>query len=203
MPRLIPERIRAARRHEMPPEIGATPGVTPAPGGPRKIRRAQAPHQRRRELQVGLDEGDVAHRLEVVDARYRQHRAHQAGRHPAALAAPVAAQHHRGQVTTGRVTGYHDARRVTAELRDVAPGPQQRLHHLQRDRVDTHRRAQRVVREHHRSPGVDEGGCHEGQVSLVQRAPPAAVDEDQHGGSGLARGEDIERFCCARAVGKV
>ena len=69
--------------------------------------------------------------------------------------------------------------------------------------LDRHRRAQRVVRQHDHRAGVDEGRRDEGLVALVERAPVAAVDVDEHRRAGALAAEDVEPLARRAAVGDV
>ena len=117
---------------------------------PREKRRAQPLHRRRRQAQVVLQERRVADRLQIEQARDRQRArapARAAGRRPRPSSGSSAASPPGGRRPNGR------PRRCGCGsppcTRGIAPGPGQRARHLQRDGLDRHRRAQRVVGHHH------------------------------------------------------
>jgi hypothetical protein len=145
---------------------------------------------------------------QVVQARDRQRIAHQPSGQVRRHRLPVAGQQHRGQMPARRVTGHGDARGITAIGGDMAPCPGQGPHHLQHDRRDRHRGdlgagAQRVVGQHHASAALDERRRHEGMIALVERAPPTAVDEEEHRRVGRGAGEDVEGLARCIAIADV
>ena len=145
----------------------------------------------------------MAQRLELENAGDRQRRRHQLCRQIASDCLPVAAEQHRGQMTARRMARDDDAFRVPTVELSVSIDPRQRLHHLQRDGVDADSRAQRVVRQDDHRTGVNERRRDEGQIALVERSPPAAVDENEDRRVGAGRREDVERLVGPVAVRNV
>ena len=120
-----------------------------------------------------------------------------AGR-PGVDAGPVGGEHHRREMAAGRMPGDDDPRRVAAMRGGVAPDPGQRRPLLAHDLVDARRRAERVVRHDHQGAGGDEGRGDERGVALVERAPVAAVDVDQHRRARRGGREQVEPLCRGR-----
>jgi hypothetical protein len=75
----------------------------------------------------------------------------------------------------------------------MAPDPGERRALLAHDLVDARRRAERVVRHHDQGAGGDERRRDERGVALVERAPVAAVDVDQHRRRGVGVGKRSSR----------
>ena len=71
------------------------------------------------------------------------------------------------------------------------------------DGVDADSRAQRVIRQDDHRTGVNERRRDEGQIALVERSPPAAVDENEDRRVGAGRREDVERLVGPVAVRNV
>ena len=164
---------------------------------------AEPARQSSGQVQIGLQERRLADRLEVVDARHRQRALHQLRRQIGCDRLPIAAQQHARQVPAGRVAGHDNAPRVAAVQRRIAVSPGHRLHQLHDDCIDAHARAKRVIGQHHQRTGPCVDRRDERQVALVERAPPAAVNEKQHRRVGAGGGKDIQRLTRPGSVGHV
>ena len=104
-------------------------------------------------------------------------------------------------MTACRVTRHDDALRITPVFGSVAMHPGQRLHGLQHDVFDRHRRAQRVVGQHDHRASVDEGRRHETLVALVERTPVATMQIDEYRRARRARRKHVELLARGRAIG--
>ncbi len=117
--------------------------------------------------------------------------------------APLRAQHHRGQVTAGRVAAGDDARPVELVARGVAVQPGMRGQGLAHDRVESGVRRQRVVRNRHADAGGDQRRRDPREIALVERAPVAAVQEHEQWRVRRGCGKEVEPLGRRRSVGKV
>jgi len=85
----------------------------------------------------------------------------------------------------------------------MPPHPKDGAAHLIDDGFDGDRRAQRVVDDGHRQPGLDERVGDEAGIGLVERLPIAAVNEQMKGRARSSCGKQVQRFRRRRPVGNV
>ena len=151
------------------------------------------------EPEVLLQERRADQGLQVVQARNADGAAEHVPRQVVRHERPVGGQHHGGEMGTGGMPGHHDAAPVDAELRHVAVKPSHRAQHLPHHFLDRGCRGEAVVGHGHGDSGADEGRREEGKIPLVQRAPVAAMDENQQRRVRHASGVEVERFGGRRA----
>ena len=153
------------------------------------------------EQQARLQHRRAAYRLELMQTRDGQGVVHHIGGQVWGKHRPLTGHQHGGQMPASRMSGHGDAARVATIFGDVAPHPGQGAHHLHGDVGHGHRRAQGVIGHDHRASCFLERRGHKGVVKLVQKAPVATVDEDQHRCIGAFRREDVQGFAAVGAVG--
>jgi hypothetical protein len=96
-----------------------------------------------------------------------------------------------------------DAPGMRAVSRPLASDPGERAAAFVDDGRDRHFGTEVVVDDGDREPLRDERGGDEGKVALVERAPIAAVYEDERPACAGRRNEEIERFLRPRAVAQI
>src|SRR2546423_13141594 len=92
---------------------------------------------------------------------------------------------------------------VHAVILGMPPEPATRAQHLLHDVVHRNLRTEVVIDHGQRYAAVDQGRRKEGEITLVERAPVAAVDEHEAAAVAFARREEVHRLARHVAVAQI
>jgi hypothetical protein len=194
----VPQEIRLA--HELARLVGAH--------GEQQRRVAARLHVHRRQLaRADVVEPEVTverkmhERREVVHAGQRYRAVH--GMRGQTEIRRRSGVQHRGEVAARGMTGNDQGCRRNAEARRFANEECKRPAHLGADLTDGRLRTEIVVDHGHGHALREEGRHDEGVVGLVERAPPAAVDEHQRAARRAGRQVEVEGLLHPTAVSHV